>query len=81
MVLCRAPVIVPGMPLYPADFVEPCLPMISPSVPTGSQWAYEIKHDGFRFLAIRQGNNARIYSRRGHDWSERLPAIIEALEA
>jgi bifunctional non-homologous end joining protein LigD len=60
-------------------FIEPCLPTISRTVPTGPQWAYEIKHDGFRFLAVRQGKQVRIYSRGGHDWSERVPAIADAL--
>jgi bifunctional non-homologous end joining protein LigD len=49
-------------------------------VPTGPQWAYEIKHDGFRFLAVRQRKQVRIYSRGGHDWSERLPTITAALQ-
>jgi bifunctional non-homologous end joining protein LigD len=62
-------------------FIEPCLPTISRSVPTGPQWAYEIKHDGFRFLAIRQRKQVRVYSRGGHDWAERLPAITEAMRA
>jgi ATP-dependent DNA ligase len=31
-------------------FIEPCLPMMSRTVPTGGGWAYEIKHDGFRFI-------------------------------
>jgi hypothetical protein len=30
--------------LRPAGFIEPCLPTISRTVPTGAQWAYEIKH-------------------------------------
>ena len=51
------------------------------SVPTGPQWAYEIKHDGFRFLAVRQRKQVRIYSRGGHDWSKQLPAITDALQA
>ena len=34
-------------------FIEPCLPTISRTVPTGVGWAYEIKHDGFRFLCLR----------------------------
>jgi ATP-dependent DNA ligase len=34
----------------PAHFIEPCLPTISRTVPTGPGWAYEIKHDGFRFI-------------------------------
>ena len=62
-------------------FVDPCLPTISRTVPTGSQWAYEIKHDGFRFVAVRQRKHVRIYSRGGHDWSKQLPAITEALQA
>jgi hypothetical protein len=35
-------------------FIDPCLPTISRTVPTGPQWAFEIEHDGFRFLAVRQ---------------------------
>ena len=50
-------------------------------MPTGPQWAYEIKHDGFRFLAVRQGKRVRVFSRGGHDWSKQLHAITEALLA
>ena len=39
-------------------FIEPWLPTISRTVPTWRQWAYEIKHDGLRFLAVR----VRVYS-------------------
>jgi hypothetical protein len=38
------------MPLCPSGFIEPCLPTISCTVPTGAGWAYEIKHDGFHFI-------------------------------
>ncbi|MBV8511350.1 MAG: hypothetical protein JO289_14420, partial [Xanthobacteraceae bacterium] len=62
-------------------FIEPCLPTISRSVPTGSERAYEIKHDGIRFVAVCQRKQVRIYSRGGHDWSERLPGIAKALLA
>jgi bifunctional non-homologous end joining protein LigD len=62
-------------------FIEPCLPTISRSVPTGPQWAFEIKHDGFRILAVRQGKRVRIYSRAGYDWSKQLPAVADTLQA
>ena len=62
-------------------FIEPCLPTISRSVPTGPQWAYEIKHDGFRFLAVRQRKQVRNHPRGGYDWSERLPSITAAMRA
>jgi ATP-dependent DNA ligase len=72
----------PGLEnVMPSLFIEPCLPTISRLVPTGPQWAYEIKHDGFRFLAVRQGKQLRVYSRGGHDWSKQLLAIADAMQA
>ncbi len=38
----------------PALFIEPCLPTTSRTVPSGPEWAYEIKHDGFRFICRRE---------------------------
>ena len=35
---------------HPHGFVEPCLPTNASTVPTGSEWTYEIEHDGFRFV-------------------------------
>ena len=68
-------------PLHPPGFIEPCLPTISHTVPTGPGWAFEIKHDGFRFLAVRQRKSVRIYSRGAHDWAKQLPSIVNALLA
>jgi bifunctional non-homologous end joining protein LigD len=71
------------MPLRssPVGFIEPCLPTISRTVPDGPRWAYEIKHDGFRFIGRRDGGRIRVYSRWGKDWSDRVPAIVDALAA
>ncbi len=52
-----------GMPLYPLGFIEPCLPTVSRLVPTGPEWAFEIKHDGFRFICLRDGKLARLHPR------------------
>jgi bifunctional non-homologous end joining protein LigD len=52
----------------PPGFVEPCLPTIAYTAPIGPQWAYEIKHDGFRFICRRELDSVRVFSRRGHDW-------------
>ena len=35
----------------------------------GDGWLFEIKHDGFRVLAIRNGGSTRLFSRNGHDIS------------
>ncbi|MBV8745924.1 MAG: hypothetical protein JO134_12875 [Xanthobacteraceae bacterium] len=49
-------------------------------MPTGPQWAYEIKHDGFRFICRREGDRVRVFSRRGHDWTDRVPLIARAMQ-
>jgi bifunctional non-homologous end joining protein LigD len=52
---------------------------LADAVPTGAQWAYEIKHDGYRFICRREGDRVRVFSRRGHDWTARVPLIADAL--
>ena len=37
----------------PAGFIEPCLPSPADRPPSGSNWIYEIKHDGYRMMACR----------------------------
>jgi bifunctional non-homologous end joining protein LigD len=63
----------------PQGFIEPCLPTLADKVPSGPQWVHEIKHDGFRFICRRDGDSVRVFSRRGHDWTGRVPRIAEAL--
>src|SRR6516164_126047 len=41
----------------------------------------EIKHDGFRLLARRGAAGVRLFTRNGHDWTERFPLIVGALKA
>ena len=65
--------------LRPAEFIEPCLPSISRTAPSGPGWAYEIKHDGFRFICRRDGERVRVFSRHRHYWTDRVPLIAEAL--
>jgi bifunctional non-homologous end joining protein LigD len=68
-----------GPVVRPPGFVEPCLPTNGNTVPTGAQWVYEIKHDGFRFVCWRVRDRMRVFSRRGHDWTEKVPMIATAI--
>jgi len=65
------------MSLHPPGFIEPCLPTSSRTTPTGPQWAYEIKHDGFRLFCHRDGERVRGFSRTGHEWG--AAAALRAL--
>jgi len=49
---------------FPTGFIEPCLPTASRTVPVGPGWAFEVKHDGFRFIARRDGDRVRVLSAR-----------------
>lgn len=63
----------------PSDFIQPCLPTPAQRPPCGSQWAYEIKHDGYRLMVRKTAQRVRIFTRRGADWSHRFPKIVEAV--
>jgi bifunctional non-homologous end joining protein LigD len=65
----------------PAGFIEPCLPIIGHRVPDGPLWAHEIKHDGYRFIVRRDGDRVWAWTRRGNDWTERVPRVATALRA
>jgi bifunctional non-homologous end joining protein LigD len=59
-----------------AGLLQPCLPSPADRPPTGPGWLHEIKHDGFRLLARREGTRVRLYTRNGHDWADRFGLSI-----
>ena len=63
----------------PAGFIQPCLPTKAPRPPSGGLWLHEIKHDGFRVIARKDGERVKLYSRPGNDLTDRFPLIVEAL--
>jgi bifunctional non-homologous end joining protein LigD len=62
-----------------SGFVPPCLPTKADTPPSGGLWLHEIKHDGFRIIARKDGDRVRLYSRPGNDLTDRFPLIVEAL--
>ena len=60
-------------------FIEPCLPSPADRPPSGSNWIHEIKHDGFRLMARRDPVGIRLITRRGNDWTQRYPLVVEAV--
>jgi ATP-dependent DNA ligase len=64
----------------PTGFIAPCLPTKAHTLPSGGLWLHEIKHDGFRIIARKDGERVRLYSRPGNDFTRRFPLIVEALE-
>ena len=57
----------------------PCLPTDAHTLPSDDLWLHEIKHDGFRIIARKDGERVRLYSRPGNDFTRRFPVIVDAL--
>ena len=57
---------------------QPCIPTRGTKVPAGPDWLHEIKHDGYRLIVQREGKRVRLLTRRGYDWSDRYPLIVQA---
>ena len=65
----------------PPGFIPPCLPTACDRCKSGPDWVHEIKHDGYRLIARRNGDRVRLYTRRGYNWADRYPRILEALRS
>ena len=60
-------------------FIQPCSPIRAKEVPVGDGWLHEVKFDGYRVQAHKVGSRVIIYSRNGHDFTERFPSIAQLL--
>src|SRR3954447_11253690 len=63
------------------DFVPPQLTALTTEAPDGSDWAHELKWDGYRIHARIESEDVRLLTRTGLDWTYRYAAIVEALRA
>jgi bifunctional non-homologous end joining protein LigD len=48
------------------------------TIPTGTGWIHEIKHDGFRMMVRRSDAGVRLFTRNGCDWTHHYPLIQQA---
>jgi bifunctional non-homologous end joining protein LigD len=62
-------------------FIEPCLATLQTQPPSGDRWLHEIKLDGYRIQAHVQDGKAKLFTRKGLDWTPKFgEAIADALE-
>ncbi|OGN49180.1 MAG: ATP-dependent DNA ligase [Caulobacterales bacterium RIFOXYB1_FULL_67_16] len=59
----------------PPAFVPIQLCKVADHPPGGAGWVHEIKFDGYRIQVSTGGGKARLYTRRGHDWTDRFPEL------
>jgi bifunctional non-homologous end joining protein LigD len=56
-------------------FVEPALATSIDKVPSGTRWIHEIKFDGYRVQVHLANETVKVFTRRGHDWTNRFKKI------
>ena len=59
-------------------FIEPQLASPVDQPPEGKHWIHEIKHDGYRCQVLLERGQVRVFTRNGHDWTDRYPSIVLA---
>jgi bifunctional non-homologous end joining protein LigD len=60
--------------------VRPMLANSASELPTGPEWSYEVKWDGYRALAANEGGEIRLISRNEKDLTTEFPSIVAALK-
>lgn len=63
------------------DGLQPQLATAVTRAPTGENWVFEVKYDGYRVLAWADGAQVHLRSRNGLDWTQTFPGIRDALAA
>jgi bifunctional non-homologous end joining protein LigD len=59
--------------------LPPQLATLASAAPTSPDWSWEIKLDGYRLMARVDGDDVRLITRGGHDWSAKMPALVKAV--
>jgi ATP-dependent DNA ligase len=67
-------------PKVSGHFIEPMLLLRTEALPDDpSLWRYEIKHDGYRAVAIKTGGKLHLRSRNDNDFVSRYPVDRQPL--
>ena len=60
---------------------SPMLANVAPAPFSDANWLFELKYDGYRLMAHREGTQLHLFYRRGKDVTERYPEVARALLA
>ena len=68
------------LPAAKPRFVDPMKPRLLDTPPTSGDWSYELKFDGIRACAIKNGNKVSLISRNGNELRARYPDVADAVK-
>ena len=61
-------------------FIPPMECLEVHQIPEGELWQYELKLDGYRTIAIKQGGEVGLFSRNGTPFNSKFPSVLGTLE-
>ena len=61
-------------------FIPPQLATLKLRAPAGDKWIHEIKFDGYRVQIHLNKGRVKIFTRNGHDWTNRFHLIAESFD-
>ena len=78
-----APGKISGMPRTASqnEFIAPMLPTLAEKAPEGGEWLHEMKFDGYRTQLQVSGKTIALFTRNGHDWTEKYGPVAESARA
>jgi bifunctional non-homologous end joining protein LigD len=66
------------LPKARMDFIKPMLAKPVTALPSGGDWLYELKLDGYRTLIMKSRGAVTLFSRRGNNLNIRFPRVAAA---
>jgi bifunctional non-homologous end joining protein LigD len=63
----------------PARVPAPMMATLAPALPVGDAWSYEVKWDGYRTLALKDGARVRLFSRNLKDVTNAYPSVARTV--
>jgi bifunctional non-homologous end joining protein LigD len=69
-----------SLPAMKPRFIEPMKPRLLENPPAVGDWIYELKFDGIRAIAVKDGGKVSLISRNGNELRTRFPEIADAVK-
>ena len=63
------------------DFIAPELALQATTPPSGGGWLHELKLDGYRIQARKEGSSVQLLTRKGLDWTHRMKTVAKEVGA
>jgi len=76
----RSAMALPELPSAKPRFIEPMKPRRVEEPPPNGDWIYELKFDGIRAIAVKDGSKVNLISRNENELRTRFPEIADAVK-